>query len=522
MIPSLITVGPFLIRKVQGRAEAVRRLMNGSTIRTGAPTLLGALGAFLSVMVLPLLLLAFAAFLTIVSPAVAGADTLDPISAVPLIGLATLREQAREKLAERARVIIENRTVIDLAEKEKRGFTAEEKTANEKRWADINRLREESDVLVRQAEAEDGLETRKEPIKPETERRDTPPANETPEDRCERVMREVRAMDDNKYAALAQVRSFGAAIRYQAATPDERRAMVERRALEVTDQAAGGYLQPPQEFIARLIQAVDNLTFIRRIATVFQVPQAESLGAPSLDNDPADPTWVSELNIGTEDSTMSVGKRELRPHPLAQFIKVSRTLLRKAAIGPEALVRERLAYKTAVVQESAFLTGNGVNKPLGVMTASADGISTGRDFSTGNTGTSITFDGLKTAKWGIKSQYWPRLQWIFHRDGGAQIDKLKDGQGQYIWQPAVIVGQPDRLLSFPVNFSEYMSNTFTTGLYVGILGDFSQYWIADALSMEIQRLNELYAGTNQVGFLIRSETDGQPVLEEAFARVKLG
>jgi HK97 family phage major capsid protein len=69
--------------------------------------------------------------------------------------------------------------------------------------------------------------------------------------------------------------------------------------------------------------------------------------------------------------------------------------------------------------------------------------------------------------------------------------------------------------------SEYAPNTFTTGLYVGLIGDWSQYWIVDALDLTIQRLVELYAETNQTGFIGRMETDGAPVLAEAFARVKL-
>jgi len=69
--------------------------------------------------------------------------------------------------------------------------------------------------------------------------------------------------------------------------------------------------------------------------------------------------------------------------------------------------------------------------------------------------------------------------------------------------------------------SEWAPSTFTTGQYVGLLGDFSWYWIADAMSMQIQRLNELYAETNQVGFIGMLETDGAPVLEETFVRVKL-
>jgi HK97 family phage major capsid protein len=77
------------------------------------------------------------------------------------------------------------------------------------------------------------------------------------------------------------------------------------------------------------------------------------------------------------------------------------------------------------------------------------------------------------------------------------------------------------LFGVPVFVSEYAPNTFTTGLYVGIIGDFSFYWTADALDFSIQRLNELYAATNQTGFIGRLESDGMPVLEEAFVRVKL-
>ena len=69
--------------------------------------------------------------------------------------------------------------------------------------------------------------------------------------------------------------------------------------------------------------------------------------------------------------------------------------------------------------------------------------------------------------------------------------------------------------------TENAPHTFTTGLYVGILGDFQYYWIVDGMNMEIQVLTELYARQNQIDYLGRIETDGMPVLDEAFARVKL-
>jgi HK97 family phage major capsid protein len=218
---------------------------------------------------------------------------------------------------------------------------------------------------------------------------------------------------------------------------------------------------------------------------------------------------------------MVFGKRELKPHPLGQFIKISKTLLRSAAISVDSIVRQRLAYKIGVVMENAFLNGTGAGQPLGVFTASAFGINTTRDVSTGNTTSSITTDGLLEAKYTLKAQYWPRAQWIFHRDAVKQIAKLKDGDGQYLWQPSVQQGQADRLLGFAVNASEYAPNTFTTALYVGILGDFSKYAIVDSLGLTIQVLMELYAATNQNGYIARMESDGMPTIEEAFVRVKL-
>lgn len=300
----------------------------------------------------------------------------------------------------------------------------------------------------------------------------------------------------------------------------------ERRALQADSDTVGGFLRPDQEFAARLIQAVDNDLFIRQKATKLTVSNADSLGVPSLDTDIDDADWTSELGTGNEDSAMAFGKRELRPHPLAKRIKVSNKLLRQTGasgvLDAETIVRERLAYKFGVSQEKAFLTGTGSGQPLGIFTASALGISTGRDVSTGNTTTAIQTDGLQEAYWTLKPQYRMRADWMFHSDALKQVAKLKDGDGNYIWQRGNIAsGAPDTLLTRPYMESQYASSTFTTGLYVGMLGDFSTYWIVDALTFQVQRLVELYAATNQTGFIGRLETDGMPVLEEAWVRVKL-
>jgi len=427
---------------------------------------------------------------------------------------------SRELLEKRAGLIAEARQIIDAAEADDRGLSDEENARYDALMESVNDLTERVERAQRQQQLEVEL---RQPLTVAT-RPDPQGGERSVVEFVSRAMKSVNEKHSDwleqpewrrlqQFAQEPYVSAFRAWMRNGVASQ-------EVRALQADSETVGGYLVTPMQFVDRLIQAVDNMVYMRQWATVFPVPTADSLGAPSLDTDPADPAWTSELLIGSEDSSMAFGRRELSPHPLAKYIKISRKLLRMVP-DVEGLVRERLGYKFAVVMENAYLNGTGNQQPLGVFVASNDGISTSRDASTGNTTTEIRFDGLIEAKYTLKPQYWPRARWMFHRDGVKMIAKLKDGNGQYLWRESVRVGEPDRVLGFPVFMSEYAPNTFTAALYVGILGDFSHYWIADALNMEMQRLVELYAATNQVGFIGRMESDGMPVLEEAFVRVKL-
>lgn len=291
------------------------------------------------------------------------------------------------------------------------------------------------------------------------------------------------------------------------------------RAMQADSDTAGGFVVTPMQFVTQMIKAVDDAVYMRQLATVHKLEKAVSLGVPTLDSDPSDADWTSEVDTGNE-TDIALGRRELNPHPVAKLIRVSNKLIRAAGINVENLVRDRLAYKFAVTQEKGFQTGTGAGQPLGVFTASVNGITTARDISAGNTTTTIQGDGLINAKYELKAQHMKNANWLFHRDAIKMIRKLKDGEGQYLWKVG-LTDKPDTILEMPYFMSEYTPNTFTTGLYVGIIGDFSNYWIADALDMQIQRLVELYARTNQVGFIGRMESDGMPVLSEAFVRVKL-
>jgi HK97 family phage major capsid protein len=293
-------------------------------------------------------------------------------------------------------------------------------------------------------------------------------------------------------------------------------------ALRSDDADKAGYLIASEQFASDLLKEVDDLLYIRQYARTHTVREADSLGIRKRTARAATFAWSSELAVSTEDSTLAFGKKVLTPHAATGLLKVSRDFVRRSTMSADQIVREELAVDAAELLEDGYLTGNGSQQPLGVFTASDDGISTSRDVSTGNTTTAITADGLIEAKYALKSQYRRAgARWLFHRDAVKQLAKLKDGEGRYMWLPGIREGEPDMLLGLPIDESERVPNTFTTGLYVGLLATWRYYEIADALDIEIQVLTELYAATNQIGYIARLKTDGMPTLEEAFVRVKL-
>ena len=308
----------------------------------------------------------------------------------------------------------------------------------------------------------------------------------------------------------------------------------EVKAYQADNPAGFGFAVPPQELVQNFITLMKDNVYLRRLATTYTIPHAESLGVPAIDTDPSDSDWTNEISVGKEETTLATGKREFRPNPLAKYIRESKKLLRQVP-AVESLILDRLAYKMAITEEKAFLLGSGANAPLGVFTASTAGISTARDTAAAGTGstTAIASDDVINTFYSLKAQYRARATWIMHRNVVAKVRLFKDTTNNYIWTSGYGLLQglgpggglegayPERLLGAPILESEYAPNTFTTGLYMATVGDFSKYWIADAQDMQIQVLYELFALTNQMGYILRKETDGMPVLEEAFQRLKL-
>lgn len=405
---------------------------------------------------------------------------------------AELRQQ-RKKLIEDSRVI------LNKADAEKRELTTEERAEYDRMDSDIEKL---DDKIEREEKLEEREKSLGEFV---GEKRTTIGGDNKPEDRGSKGPEKLQRDAFTKFFKDG----FASLSREEA------------RALSAGTGSKGGYITAPEVIVNEILKNVDNLVYIRQKARKFTCPRGGTLGVPSLDARASAFTRGSEISEAPENDTIAFGKRELKPIEFKSLFKVSEKLLEAATINVEAFLKSEIAYALAISEEQEFMTGTGAGQALGLFTAHSDGISTGRDVSTGNTTTAVTFDGLIEAQESVKDNYQAGCEWVGSRALRKMVRKLKDQQNQYIWEASTQVGAPALLLGKPFTASEYTPATFTAGLYVGMYGDFSNYWIADSVDLQILALNELYAATFQKGFRCLTEMDAAPAKEEAFARIKL-
>jgi len=434
-----------------------------------------------------------------------------------------MNDKLKKLYEERVKIDTDQRAILDAADKEKRGLNADEETNYEnmdKRFQELSAEIKAEEDLINRAEnrkktheqrAEMFKERASEGIKPD------PGDNGREKRKVTPGIAEYRTTDEYK----TLYRDFLSGSLSAKEMRNNVKDVEIRRTLQADKDVVGGFLVVPETFMTELIQDLKDAVFIRGLARTIPMPKADSIAWPVLDDTVDDSNWTSELKTGAEDDKMDFEKLTMLPKPSAKRVKISETLIRKSAIDIEALVRTELGYKFGLTEEKAFLTGNGSGQPLGLFTVSAAGITTARDVSTGNTTTEIKADNLIEVKYTLKAQWRKNCVWMFHRDGIKAIRKLKTGDGQYIWKPGISTDKQDTILEYPVYESEYVPNTFTTGLYVGLLGDLRYYVIVTALDMRVAVLTELYAETNEIGYIGRMEVDAAPIRENAFVRVKL-
>lgn len=140
--------------------------------------------------------------------------------------------------------------------------------------------------------------------------------------------------------------------------------------------------------------------------------------------------------------------------------------------------------------------------------------------TTAASATAVTFDEIFDLFYSLRAPYRKRAHFVMNDSTVKLLRKLKDNNGQYIWQPSVAVGQPDTILSRPLVTSPYVPEA-KAGEKAIAFGDFGYYWIADRQGRNFKRLNELYAVTGQVGFIATQRVDGKLILPESIKYLQM-
>ena len=289
--------------------------------------------------------------------------------------------------------------------------------------------------------------------------------------------------------------------------------------MNISDEQRGGFFTCSEAFSSEIIKNVDDTVYVQGMSRVIMMPAgAQSYGIRVRTSKASSFQFANEnTDISTTfDTQLKYGKRVITPNKFQGAIVISKDLLRNYP-GAEGMILGELAINAGETLERAYLYGDGNQKPLGLMTASNDGIDSSRDVTSGVIA-NFTFDDFVQMKYNLKPKYRGTAQWMMHRYMLRQVALLKDGEGRYLWEPSRQLGSPDLILGLPFTESEWMPSAFTTGQYFTILGDFQYFYIVWDMAMEMQRLVEMRAYTDEFVYLFRCKLDAAPVLPEAFTR----
>lgn len=384
-----------------------------------------------------------------------------------------LREK-RAKAWEAAKKFLDAKRTAD-------GFvSAEDAAAYDRMEADVVNLGKEIERLERQAA-----------IDAELARATSTPITNQPNGRIDGEVKTGRATEEYKRAFWNGMRNR---ISYDV-----------QNALSIGTDSEGGYLVP-DEYEKKLVESLQDEVFFRSLATVIRTSSGDR--KIPIVTSKGEAAWIDEEGQFPE-SDDSFGQTSIGAYKLATMIKVSDELLNDSVFNIEQYISKEFGRRIGAKEEEAFFVGDGQGKPIGLFNTTG-----GAEIGVTAATVSITFDDVMDLYYSLRAPYRNKASWLLNDSTVKAIRKLKDGNGNYIWQPSVREGEPDRILNRPYRTSIYVPE-LAEGKRVMAFGDYSYYWIADRQGRSFKRLNELYAATGQVGFLACERVDGKLILSEA-------
>jgi len=385
-----------------------------------------------------------------------------------------------ELRGKRAQLIKDADAIVAAAQAEGRSMTSEEKTKFEAIEADARGLKQEIDIIERNAEMKKELA-----------------ANEG----------EARSAAPKATASSA----FSKYLRHGMGSLNaQERSLMEKRGTStqiVGTDSLGGFLVP-QEFSNELDVATLFTGEVERLAKKLNTASGGLLDYPTVDDTATDANLIGEGSAVTVQD-MTFANAQLSAYNYSSLVKVSQQLLQDSAFDLNSFLVEAMGERIARATNAAFTTGDPgspvVPQPTGIVTGSSLG-------NTAASATAIAADDILDLIYSVDASYRnkPSFGLMAHDNIISAIRALGVGSSNDypIWQPGMAVGQPDRIFGVPVYVNNDMQSSIATATKTMIAADFSKYVVRNAGGVQFLRLNERFMNELEVGFIAYKRADG--------------
>lgn len=299
----------------------------------------------------------------------------------------------------------------------------------------------------------------------------------------------------------------------------------EAKAMSYGSDPDGGYLVPDETAteIGRRLAAISPIRSIAGIQTVssavYKKPFAVSGPATG---------WVAETASRPETTSPTLAELQFPTMEIYAMPAATPTLLEDAAVDIDAWIAAEVETAFAEQEGAAFVAGDGSNKPKGFLdyTTAAEASWTWGNLGYVITGADGAFaasdpsDALVETIYALKAGYRQNAHWVMNRGTQAEIRKLKDDDGNYLWQPPAAAGEKAMLMGFPLVEAEDMPDIDSDSLSVAF-GDFNRgYLIVDRAGVRV--LRDPYSAKPYVLFYTTKRVGGGVQNFDAIKLLKFG
>lgn len=385
-------------------------------------------------------------------------------------------DKITELKQERAKLVKKQRNLIDGAEEEDRGLNSEEREQFDRIDGDIDELEERISDLKKVQDRQkkkviDGLD-------------DDQRGKQDGDSEYREVFEKFARRGINEL------------------TREEASMLRELRAQNIANASKGGYLVP-ETWENRIIEKLNDANVMRRLATIETTSTETNI--PVSTSKPQF-GWIDEEGSYPETDE-EFGNKSVDAWKSGGIIKVSEELLYDNTYNLQGRIERDFVTAARDIEEAGFIVGDGVKKPRGLLL----------DAEVGKTAAAvdaITFNELIDLVYSLRRPYRRNANFMLNDNSTKALRKIKNNNDQYVWEPSAQAGEPDRLLSYPLEYAQDMPDMAADNKPVAF-GDFSYYSIYDRKGIALQRLNEKYADTGQIGFKGYKRVDGLLTLSEA-------